>query len=84
MSVRPPSGGHLPPKQLATEFRMSPRKRSGRVLRVILWGGLGAWALALAVFYVVRSAGGVPEPGDLSFPVNKNSTIDPIGLNGHG
>lgn len=43
---------------------MSPRKRSGRVLRRLLWGGLGLWALALAVFWLTRPATAAPEPGE--------------------
>lgn len=43
---------------------MSPRKRSGRVFRLVLWGGLGAWALALAVFYVTRPLRAAVKPGE--------------------
>lgn len=43
---------------------MSPRRRSGRIARLILWGGLGLWALALAVFYVTRPARAAARPGD--------------------
>jgi hypothetical protein len=43
---------------------VSPRKRSGRVARLVLWGGLGLWALALAVFYVTRPARAAARPGD--------------------
>jgi hypothetical protein len=43
---------------------VSSRKRSGRVVRLVLWGGLGAWALALAVFYFARSGQAAARPGD--------------------
>lgn len=41
---------------------MSPRKRSGSVVRLVLLGGLGLWALALAVFWFTRPA--AAHPGD--------------------
>lgn len=42
---------------------MNPRRRSGRVVRFLLWGGLGAWALVLGIVYLTRDPRKVPEPG---------------------
>lgn len=43
---------------------MSPRKRSERVLRLVVWGGLAVWAISLGAFYVTRSARAAPGVGD--------------------
>ncbi len=43
---------------------MSPRKRPGRVVSRVMWTALGAWALALGVFAVVRGSRSLPRPGD--------------------
>lgn len=43
---------------------VNPRKRSTRALRVLLWGGLGAWALWLGIFYVTRNVRRAPRAGE--------------------
>lgn len=43
---------------------MSPRKRSGRVVRLVIWGGLGLWALALVVVYFTRPVRAAARTGD--------------------
>ena len=42
---------------------MKRRSRADRVFRALLWGGLGAWALGLAAFYLTRAPRPAPRPG---------------------
>jgi thiol-disulfide isomerase/thioredoxin len=52
---------------------MSPRKRRSGVVRLIMWGGLGAWALALGVFYVTRTVQAAPQPGERMLDARKTA-----------